>query len=111
VNEETRLPDLQITLDGNGQVSTSDDAQPRAPAVVSAGRQSPAKLRSLVSKAVEAVERHFIAAALKAAHGNRTATARLLGLSRQSLYIKLARYGLDSPEDLPFDGVKGEQAP
>ena len=33
--------------------------------------------------------------ALEIAGGNRTATAELLGLSRQSLYAKLNRYGLE----------------
>ena len=33
--------------------------------------------------------------ALDLTGGNRTATAELLGLSRQSLYVKLDRYGLD----------------
>ncbi|WP_369122327.1 helix-turn-helix domain-containing protein [Klebsiella pneumoniae] len=36
--------------------------------------------------------------ALEIAGGNRTATAELLGLSRQSLYAKLNRYGLDDKE-------------
>ena len=36
-----------------------------------------------------------LAKALELAGGNRTATAELLGLSRQSLYAKLNRYGLE----------------
>ncbi|TCZ59748.1 transcriptional regulator PpsR [Roseicella aquatilis] len=41
------------------------------------------------------IERHCIEAALHLANGRRTAAAELLGLSRQSLYMKLARYGMD----------------
>ena len=41
------------------------------------------------------VERRYIEAALELTGGNRTAAAELLGLSRQSLYAKLNRYGLD----------------
>jgi DNA-binding NtrC family response regulator len=52
-------------------------------------------LLTLVDEAVEMVERHYIEAALSMADGNRTAAAELLGLSRQSLYKKLARYELD----------------
>lgn len=52
-------------------------------------------LRSLVRETVGAVERHYIEAALDLTGGNRTAAAELLGLSRQSLYSKLDRYGLD----------------
>jgi len=52
-------------------------------------------LRQLVRETVGAVERHYIEAALELTGGNRTAAAELLGLSRQSLYAKLNRYGLD----------------
>jgi transcriptional regulator PpsR len=56
-------------------------------------------LLTLVDEAVEMVERHYIEAALTMADGNRTAAAELLGLSRQSLYKKLARYELDGTTD------------
>lgn len=52
-------------------------------------------LKDLVRAAVEEVERHYVESALQAAKGNRTAAAELLGLSRQSLYAKLNRYGID----------------
>jgi transcriptional regulator PpsR len=52
-------------------------------------------LRSLVKNTVSIVEQHYVKQALELANGNRTATAELLGLSRQSLYAKLNRYGLD----------------
>lgn len=53
-------------------------------------------LRTLVDDTVGVVERYYIEEALEVTGGNRTATAELLGLSRQSLYVKLNRYGLDS---------------
>ena len=40
------------------------------------------------------IERHCIEGALERVGGNRTAAAELLGLSRQSLYAKLSRYGI-----------------
>ena len=52
-------------------------------------------LRQLVKNTVSIVEQHYVKEALELAGGNRTATAELLGLSRQSLYAKLNRYGLD----------------
>jgi transcriptional regulator PpsR len=52
-------------------------------------------LRQLVKNTVSIVEQHYVKQALELAEGNRTATAELLGLSRQSLYAKLNRYGLD----------------
>ncbi len=56
-------------------------------------------LLDLVKSTVEIVERQYIAAALELTRGNRTAAAELLGLSRQSLYVKLSRYGLDGNSD------------
>jgi transcriptional regulator PpsR len=53
-------------------------------------------LRKLVDDTVEVIERHYILAALELAGGNRTVAAELLGLSRQSLYVKLNRYGMES---------------
>jgi transcriptional regulator PpsR len=52
-------------------------------------------LRSLVKNTVGIVEEHFMRAALELSGNNRTAAAEMLGLSRQSLYSKLNRYGLD----------------
>jgi len=52
-------------------------------------------LPQLVREAVELVERHYVNAALERTGGNRTAAAQLLGVSRQSLYAKLNRYGPD----------------
>jgi len=53
-------------------------------------------LKDLVADAVAVVERHYVEAALQLTSGNRTAAADVLGLSRQSLYAKLNRYGLDT---------------
>ena len=55
-------------------------------------------LRRLVDEATEVIERHYIDAALDLAAGNRTVAAELLGISRQSLYVKFGRYGLDGEE-------------
>ncbi len=52
-------------------------------------------LRQLIKATVDGVERHYVKAALEQAGGNRTAASELLGLSRQSLYMKLSRYGLE----------------
>ncbi len=52
-------------------------------------------LRQLIKATVDGVEKHYVQAALEQSGGNRTAAAELLGLSRQSLYMKLSRYGLE----------------
>lgn len=59
------------------------------------GRIGKGPLRALVKEAVSVLEQHYIEEALALTRGNRTATADLLGLSRQSLYVKLKRYGMD----------------
>jgi DNA-binding protein Fis len=59
-------------------------------------------LRKIVDDVVGAVEREHVVAALEQTNGNRAAAAELLGMSRQSLYAKLTRYGLDGgPKKLP----------
>ena len=55
-------------------------------------------LRRLVDEATEVIERHYIEAALDLAGGNRTVAAELLGISRQSLYVKFGRYGIEGDE-------------
>jgi transcriptional regulator PpsR len=62
-------------------------------------------LRKLVKNTVSIVEQHYVREALELAGGNRTATAELLGLSRQSLYAKLNLYGLDDK------GSESEETP
>ena len=52
-------------------------------------------LLKLVRDTVDIVEKRYLEEALQLTDGNRTAAAELLGLSRQSLYAKLNRYGMD----------------
>jgi transcriptional regulator PpsR len=51
-------------------------------------------LKDLVREAADAIERLCIEAALEITDDNRASAAEMLGLSRQSLYVKLHRYGL-----------------
>lgn len=62
-------------------------------------------LRKLVDDTVAIVERRYIEAALELTAGNRTAAAELLGLSRQSLYVKLNRYELEEDGQLASVGA------
>ena len=55
-------------------------------------------LKDLVRETTDMIERMSIEAALELTSDNRASAAELLGLSRQSLYAKLHRYGLG---DLP----------
>jgi transcriptional regulator PpsR len=51
-------------------------------------------LKDLVREATDLIERLCIEAALQLTGDNRASAAEMLGLSRQSLYVKLHRYGL-----------------
>lgn len=51
-------------------------------------------LKDLVREATDVIERLCIEAALRLTNDNRASAAEMLGLSRQSLYVKLRRYGL-----------------
>ncbi len=62
-------------------------------------------LKDLVREATDVIERLSIETALQMTSDNRAAAADLLGLSRQSLYVKLRRYGLVDPaQDGDDDG-------
>lgn len=51
-------------------------------------------LKDLVREATDVIERLSIEAALQMTGDNRASAAEMLGLSRQSLYVKLRRYGM-----------------
>lgn len=51
-------------------------------------------LKELVRETTDVIERMCIEAALKLTGDNRATAAEMLGLSRQSLYVKLRRFGL-----------------
>jgi len=51
-------------------------------------------LKDLVRESTDLIERLCIEAALELTGDNRASAAEMLGLSRQSLYVKLRRYGL-----------------
>jgi transcriptional regulator PpsR len=55
-------------------------------------------LKDLVRETTDVIERLCIEAALDLTRDNRASAAEMLGLSRQSLYVKLRRYGLGDLE-------------
>ena len=54
-------------------------------------------LRDLVRETTDVIEKLSIEAALELTGDNRASAAEMLGLSRQSLYVKLRRFGFDAP--------------
>ncbi len=65
-------------------------------------------LKELVRETTDVIERLCIEAALELTRDNRASAAEMLGLSRQSLYVKLRRYGLG---DLEAGEGGGEDPP
>ena len=90
---------------------TLRDVGRRLPADARAGRDLPRSveqltelvgrvpLKELVREATDLIERLCIEAALELTRDNRASAAEMLGLSRQSLYVKLRRYGLGDLAD------------
>jgi transcriptional regulator PpsR len=60
-------------------------------------------LKDLVRESTDAIEKMCIEAALELTGDNRASAAEMLGLSRQSLYVKLRRYALDDFDDVAND--------
>ena len=58
-----------------------------------------ASLKEIVSETNDVVEKMCIETAVELTRNNRVAAAEMLGLSRQSLYVKLRKYGLLSRND------------
>ena len=56
-------------------------------------------LKDLVRDTADIIEKLCIEAALRLTDNNRASAADMLGLSRQSLYIKLKRYGISDVEE------------
>lgn len=63
-------------------------------------------LKDIVGETTDMIEQLCIEAALQLTRDNRAAAAEMLGLSRQSLYVKLRRYGLG---DYAPDGSAGDR--
>ena len=58
-----------------------------------------ASLKEIVPDTTDVVEKMCIETAVELTRNNRVAAAEMLGLSRQSLYVKLRKYGILSRED------------
>ena len=56
-------------------------------------------LKDLVRDATDVIERLCIEAALKLTGNNRASASEMLGLSRQSLYVKMRRFGIGNLDD------------
>ena len=58
-------------------------------------------MKDIVGETTDMIEKMCIQSALELTQNNRASAAEMLGLSRQSLYIKLHRYGMAEASDKP----------
>jgi transcriptional regulator PpsR len=63
-------------------------------------------LKDIVGETTDLIEQLCIEAALELTRDNRASAAEMLGLSRQSLYVKLRRYGLGDLGGTPLEAEK-----
>jgi transcriptional regulator PpsR len=82
--------DVDRRLSGGG-ASVQNPAHPFAELSQLVGRRP---IKDIVGDTVDTIERMCIEAALEMTHNNRASAAEMLGLSRQSLYVKLRRFGI-----------------
>lgn len=79
---------------------TQDGGETRLPSVANiTERVGRVPLKELVRETSDMIEQMCIEAALKLTSDNRASAAQILGLSRQSLYAKLRRYGIGDIDD------------
>ena len=82
--------DMDRRLQG-GVLAAPTQANPFADLTQLVGRRP---IKDIVGETVDTIERMCIEAALELTHNNRASAAEMLGLSRQSLYVKLRRFGM-----------------
>ncbi len=89
-------PCIGFTIRNVARRLNHHDAEPKLPRSVDQLTELVGRvpLKELVREATDVIERLSIEAALELTGDNRASAAEMLGLSRQSLYVKLHRYGL-----------------
>ncbi len=97
LSRETTPPAIALVLRNIERRGVTGERSGPAVVAQAVSRVGSAPMSSLVQEATEVVERQCIAAALEKTDGNRSAAAEILGLSRQSLYLKLNRYSMARP--------------
>jgi DNA-binding NtrC family response regulator len=89
VRETGRSGMMREDAESLGLGGTGDAAMGNARALVGS-----APLRDIVASMTDVIEKSCIEAAVELTSNNRVAAAEMLGLSRQSLYVKLRKYDL-----------------
>jgi DNA-binding NtrC family response regulator len=94
VRELRNVIEQAVLLSRTGQL----DAQ-LLPQMLHRGPSRQEVIKIPIGTAMDQIEREVILRTLEANDGNKTATAEVLGISRRSIYNKLALYGIDVGSD------------
>ena len=88
------------------EISRAEQPVPTRPALASndnnpsvAELVGSASLKEIVAETTDVIEKICIQTAIETTNNNKAAAAEMLGLSRQSLYVKLHKYGLVDTEE------------
>jgi two-component system response regulator HydG len=93
VRELKNVIESMVVIDTDGVLDVDDLTEDLQASSTSAPAEPEAVGASLVGKALEEIERHYITQTLKLTGGNREEAARLLGIGERTLYRKLKEYG------------------
>ena len=88
------IRDVSHVEAGRAQAGGSATHMPKEPARNVMDLVGSASLKDIVAETTDVVEKMCIETAVELTGNNRVAAAEMLGLSRQSLYVKLRKYGL-----------------
>jgi len=99
--------------DTGRRLAPGEDALPRVPSSVKQLSELVGRvpLKQIVAETSDLIEKLSIEAALQMTRDNRALAAQMLGLSRQSLYVKLRRFGMGGLGGDGNDAADAAQAP
>ncbi|WP_298437916.1 transcriptional regulator PpsR [uncultured Jannaschia sp.] len=93
----TPLPDgghAYVLRDAVARMEATESAGSGLGSIDATDQVGSVPLREIVASMTDVIEKQCIAAAVELTENNRVAAAEMLGLSRQSLYVKLRKYDL-----------------
>jgi two-component system, NtrC family, response regulator HydG len=94
VRELRNVIESMVVMDDDGVIDVDDLTEDLQQVASSGKSDGHGGLDALVGKSLEEIERHYIAATLELANGNREEAARFLGIGERTLYRKLKEYGI-----------------
>ena len=88
-----------VAMASAGALIEPEHLSPQLAGLAGSAPNRPRSRRTTLATAVERLERELIRSALERADGNISESARVLGLTRRGLYLKLARLGIQIPTE------------